>query len=79
MVIQLDLIGDINQFVQGSRFYEGEIYIEQDNQKVNAKSILGIYALDLSKPIHVTIDTNRDDIKENFYNFIRKWEVKENQ
>lgn len=75
MIIQLNLIGDINQFVQGSRFYEGQIFIEQDGQKVNAKSILGVYALDLSKPIHVSIESDREDVKDNFYNFIKKWEV----
>lgn len=75
MIIQLNLIGDINQFVQGSRFYDGQIFIEQDGQKVNAKSILGVYALDLSNPIHVSIESDREDVKDNFYNFIKKWEV----
>lgn len=77
MLIQLNMIGDINCFVQGCRFYEGNIFIEQDKQKVNAKSILGIYSLDLSKPIKVTIETNKDDIKNDFYKFLKKWEVVE--
>lgn len=75
MLIQLNLIGDINCFVQGCRFYDGEIFIEQSGQRVNAKSILGVYSLDLSMPILVTIESDRSDVKENFLNFIRKWEV----
>ena len=69
MRIQLNKITDINTFQKTcSSIYEENIYVKQDKQVVNAKSILGIYRLDLSKPIDVTIDTNDKRVKENFYN-----------
>lgn len=45
--------------------YTSDCYIEQDNYRVNGKSILGIYSLDLLKPIFVYSD------KKNYSTFKR--------
>lgn len=76
MKIQLNLISDINEFIQGCQYYEGEIEITQGRQVVNAKSTLGVYSMDLSHPIDVHIHTDRTDVAEDFYKFLAKWEVK---
>lgn len=75
MEIKLNLISDIDEFIKGCQYYDGEITIKQDKQIVNAKSILGVYSLDLSKTINVQINTDRTDIAEDFYRFIAKWEA----
>ena len=78
MRIQLNKITDINTFQKTcSSIYEENIYVKQDKQVVNAKSILGIYSLDLSQPINVTINTNDKRVKDNFYNYLKKWEVRD--
>ena len=78
MRIQLNKIADINVFNKTcSDIYEENIFVEQGSQKISAKSILGIYSLDLSQPIDVTISTNDKHVKENFYNYLKKWEVRE--
>lgn len=76
MKIQLNLISDINEFIQGCQYYTGEIEITQGRQVVDAKSTLGVYSLDLSQPIDVHIHTDRTDVAEDFYKFLAKWEVK---
>lgn len=76
MRIQLNKISDINTFQKTcSSIYDENIYVKQDKQVVSAKSILGLYSLDLSKSVEVTIDTGDKRVKENFYNYLKKWEV----
>ena len=78
MRIQLNKISDINVFQKTcSSIYEEKIYVKQDKQVVNAKSLLGLYSLDLSQPIEVTIETDDKRVEENFYNYLKKWEVRE--
>lgn len=78
MRIQLNKITDINIFQKTcSSIYEENIYVKQDKQVVNTKSILGLYSLDLSQPIEVTIETDDKRVEENFYNYLKKWEVRE--
>lgn len=78
MRIQLNKISDINTFQKTcSSIYEEKIYVKQDKQVVNAKSLLGLYSLDLSQPIEVTIETDDKRVEENFYNYLKKWEVRE--
>lgn len=78
MRIRLNLINDINVFVKTcSQYYEGNILVSQGCQTVSAKSLLGVYSLDLSKPLDVVIDTDNKRIKNDFYNYISKWKVEE--
>lgn len=76
MKIKLNLISDIDEFIKGCQYYDGDIEVKQDRQVVNAKSILGVYSLDLSKEIDVHINTDRTDVAEDFYKFLTKWEEK---
>lgn len=42
-------------FVQEANRYSADVYLEKDNKKVNAKSIMGIMSLAISKGTEVTI------------------------
>lgn len=78
MRIKLNMINDINIFVSVcSKYYEGDILVKQNKQVVSAKSLLGMYSLDLTKPIDVEIYSNDEDVKRDFYNYIAKWEVED--
>lgn len=46
--------------------YTSDCYIEQDNYRVNGKSILGIYSLDLLKPIFVYSDKKITQLLKDF-------------
>lgn len=77
--IQLNYISDMNAFVNTcSAVFEEEIYIKQGKQTINAKSLLGMYSLDWSKPVTVEIVTDNENVKDNFYKYVKEWEVKEN-
>ena len=45
----------IAMLVQLASSYESTIYVQSDNKKINAKSIMGIFSLDLSGEIKVKI------------------------
>ena len=73
MTIKLNDINDINCFFKGCEFYEGIVNVSQENYVVNGKSLMGLYSLNLSEPIDVTIQTSNKNSEIDFYNFLRKW------
>ncbi|TWT03311.1 HPr family phosphocarrier protein [Planococcus sp. CPCC 101016] len=45
-------------FVQEANRYSADVYLEKDNKKVNAKSIMGIMSLAISKGTEVKISAD---------------------
>ena len=78
MKIKLNTVTDVNCFVNASiKYYEGYIDVRQGRQIIDGKSILGIYSLNLLKPLEVNITTTNKNTERDFYNFISKWKVNE--
>lgn len=68
--IKLD-IPDIHEFMQVANSIVNDINLYQGNAVVNAKSLMGLYALDLSKEINLTIrDCDDDEVIEKFSKWI---------
>lgn len=77
MTIELKTIQDVKDFVEvSSRYHDCEIVVKQGRYRIDGKSILGIFSLNLLEPVKVFIDFNDDNSKIAFYNNIKKWEVK---
>jgi catabolite repression HPr-like protein len=51
-------------FVQEANRYNAEITLEKDGKKVNAKSIMGIMSLAVSKGTEVSISADGEDQEE---------------
>ena len=60
--ISLQMASSVKEFVNIVQEYAFEIDLRCDRYVVDAKSILGIFSLDLSKPINVEIHS--DDCEE---------------
>lgn len=72
MKIRLNMINDINVFSKTcSQYYEGDISVKQGWQVISAKSLLGLYSLDLSQPVEVSINTDDKKVAGDFYNYIK--------
>ena len=72
VTILLDTIEKVRNFVSKIALYEGDFDIVSDRYIIDAKSIMGIFSLDLSKPLKLTIH-NADSVqkvKEDFKDFI---------
>ncbi len=67
--IKLDSIKSVQQFVNAVSKFNGEIDLKSGRYLVDAKSIMGIFSLDLMQPVEMTIhadsaDELLNDIKE---------------
>ena len=61
--VRLSSIEAVRDFVEAVRKYDSEIDLSSGRYVVDAKSIMGIFSLDLMKPITMTIhNDNCDDI-----------------
>ena len=62
--IMLATINDVKAFVNTVMKYDFDVDLVSGRYAIDAKSIMGIFSLDLSKPIDLNIhaDSNVDDI-----------------
>lgn len=78
MQIKLNTIEDVKNFVTiCTRYSSSYIDVKQGRQVINGASILGIFSLDLLKPLKVSIDDDNDNRKIGFYNDIQKWKIRD--
>jgi len=69
--ILLKSINDVKDFVNAANKYDFDIDLTSGRYVVDAKSIMGIFSLDLSKPIKVEVHSNNcDKFCEDVKNFI---------
>lgn len=66
---------DITCFIASNEFFHGTIDVVQKHYRINGRSFMGICSLDLTKPIDVTIDTDDEELKKDYYNSLQKWSV----
>ena len=62
VMIRLSLVENVNKFVNIVSRYPFEMDLRAGRHVVDAKSILGIFSLDLSRPI--TLEIYTDDCKQ---------------
>ena len=58
--ISLNSIGKVKSFVNAISQYEYDFDLISGRYVIDAKSIMGIFSLDLSKPIELAIHTEND-------------------
>lgn len=76
MQINIYTIENAKEFVSlCNKYHDGDIIVKQNRYVVDGKSILGIFSLNLLEPVKVIIDSENDNVKIDFYNNIKKWEI----
>ena len=58
--IMLDSIAAVKKFVSVVSMYDFDVDLASGRYAVDAKSIMGIFSLDLSKPIDLNVHTDKD-------------------
>lgn len=71
--IMLNSINDVKDFVALVCTCDFDIDLTSGRYVVDAKSIMGIFSLDLSKPIKLEAHTDNDS--DPFFNQLKKYEV----
>ncbi|MBQ4098689.1 MAG: HPr family phosphocarrier protein [Clostridia bacterium] len=70
--ISLQMASQVKTFVSIVQKYSYDIDLRSERYVVDAKSILGIFSLDLSKPINVEIHSSEcDDLLEDLKQFTK--------
>lgn len=73
VTIRLSLVENVNRFVNIVSRYPFDMDLRAGRHVVDAKSILGIFSLDLSKPITLEIYSDScDELLEEIASFISK-------
>lgn len=57
-------------FIQKANEYKSNIWIEKDERRVNAKSLLGVLSLGITKGINITIMAEGSDEEEAVNNLV---------
>ncbi len=70
--INLSSINDVKDFVNLVNRYEFDVDLSSGRYTVDAKSIMGIFSLDLSKPIGVEIHSDNEKAQE-FVNALKPY------
>ena len=73
--ISLKSIEDVKHFVQTLTMFDGEFELISGKYIVDAKSILGLFSVDLSKPVTLRIEVT-DSKLEDILNAISKYREK---
>lgn len=69
--IKLSTIEDVKAFVNAVTQYNGDADLSSGRYIVDAKSIMGIFSLDLANPIALTVHgDNADELLNNLKNYI---------
>lgn len=69
--IHIKEINDVYKLVNVLVGFEGDVDLENGRYKVDGKSILGIFSLDLREPIKLTYDgENQEDLKKKLEDLI---------
>jgi phosphotransferase system HPr-like phosphotransfer protein len=56
--IQLSSIEAVKKFVTLTNSYDFPINLTTDKYKIDAKSIMGVFSLDLSKPVVIVVESD---------------------
>lgn len=73
LYVSLEKASEVKEFVAITQDFSFPIYLKSGKYVVDAKSILGIFSLDLSKPVLLCYD---EAASRTFVNKIKKFEVK---
>jgi phosphocarrier protein HPr len=70
-MIRLTSISDVQKFVNAVSGFSGDVDLQSGRYIVDAKSIMGIFSLDLMQPVNMTIySDNADELLKNIEEFI---------
>ena len=70
LTLKLNSLDDVKRFIGITSRYEGELSLENGRYSVDAKSILGVFSMDLSQPVQLVCKQENEKLKEELRDFI---------
>ncbi len=62
--VMLTSIEEVKNFVSLTNKYPFPIHMTTDKYKIDAKSIMGVFSLDLSSPINVQVESDSPEVQD---------------
>lgn len=75
--VKLNKIVSIKDFIKMTSGFDSNIDVVSGKYIVDAKSIMGLFSLDLSNPVEVIIHSDDNEELKRFVEAIKPYEVKE--
>ena len=73
--IKLSTIEDVRNFVNKLSKYAVDLDLKSGRYTVDARSLMGIFSLDLLKPIEFVINTDDEKIIKDIFEDVKSWIV----
>lgn len=73
--VKLSSVSDVQDFVKECSSFEEDIYMTSGRYIINAKSIMGIFSLNLSEALRVHIDSTDELVCEDFQQRLHIYEA----
>lgn len=74
LTINFTEIEDVENFIKIAEKYDFEITLSQGKYSVDGKSLMGIFSLDITKPIEILIDGKNQSV-DTLVNEIQKYTI----
>lgn len=70
LTLKLNSLDEVKKFIDITSRYGENLTLDNGRYVVDAKSILGIFSMDLSKPVILVCDSEVDELKKDLAPFI---------
>lgn len=77
--IKIETVEKIKNFIKVVNSFHSDVDVKKDHYILDAKSIMGIYSLDLSTPVFVSINTNDMTEEASFKEAMKQFEFREGE
>lgn len=64
LTVKLDSLADVQDFVRVASQQRFSIEAISGEDRIDAKSFMGLFSLDLRKPIHITVDGSDSEVAD---------------
>ena len=71
--VNLSEISDVEEFVRITANCKFDVTLSQGQYDVSGKSLMGIFSLDITKPVDVLVECPDDAVRTDFVNKIEKY------
>lgn len=71
LMLKLNMVSDVKEFIEQVSKIDVDVDLSKDRYIIDAKSVVGIFTLDLSDPVKLVIHSDDESLIEPF----KKWAV----
>lgn len=71
LMLRLNMVSDVKEFIEQVSKIDVDVDLSKNRYTIDAKSVVGIFTLDLSDPVKLVIHSDNESLIEPF----KKWVV----